>query len=112
MCITYHYGWVSAGADGSGRKGVEGGTRVELFRAEVVRAVTQTAADGTALIPTKGNNDKQDVSDNVLILKQWFPTRGTCGYQGVRGIIVLCVTISVWKIVGKKESKQVAKRNY
>lgn len=62
---TYHYGWVSAGADGSGGKGVESGTRVELFRAEVVWAVAQTTADGTALIPTKRNNDKEDVLDNM-----------------------------------------------
>lgn len=51
MC-TYHYGRVSAGADGSGGQRVEGGTGVELFGAQVVRAVAQTTADGTALVPT------------------------------------------------------------
>lgn len=59
MCIAYHYGRVSAGADGSGGEGVERWTRVELFRAEVVRAVAQTAADGAALVPTEGDKDTQ-----------------------------------------------------
>lgn len=60
MCApgTYHYGRVPAGADGSGREGVQSWTRVELFRAQVVRAVTQTAADRAALVPTRGDNDK------------------------------------------------------
>ena len=56
MCVcacTYHYGRVSAGADGSGGERVEGGTGGELFGAEVVGAVAQTAADGTALVPTE-----------------------------------------------------------
>lgn len=59
VCITYHYGRVSAGADGSGGEGVERRTCVELFRAEVVRAVAQTAADGAALIPTEEDKDTQ-----------------------------------------------------
>lgn len=59
VCISYHYGRVSAGADGSGGEGVERGTCVELFRAEVVRAVAQTAADGAALVPTEGDKGKQ-----------------------------------------------------
>lgn len=59
MCIAYHYGRVSAGADGCGGEGVERRTCVELFRAEVVRAVAQTAADGAALVPTEEDKGKQ-----------------------------------------------------
>lgn len=52
MC-TYHYGRVPAGADGSGGERVEGGAGVEFLGAQVVRAVAQTAADGTALVPAE-----------------------------------------------------------
>ena len=62
--LTYHYGWVPAGADGSGGKRVEGGTGVELFGAQVVWAVTEAAADGAALIPATKDNDREE--GNIL----------------------------------------------
>lgn len=58
---THHNGGVPAGADGRGRQRVEGGTSVELLGAEVVGAVTQTAADGAALVPA-ARDRKMDVS--------------------------------------------------
>lgn len=70
MFIAYHYGRVSAGADGSGGEGVERRTCIELFRAEVVRAVAQTAADGAALVPTeeKGHTEMvQTLFVSVLV---------------------------------------------
>lgn len=70
MCITYHYGWVSARSDGSGGKRVESGTGVELLGAEVVGAITQTTADRAALIPAEGKNNKQEVSADNYILKK------------------------------------------
>lgn len=59
MYVTYHNAGVSAGANRSGREGVESGTGVELFRAQVVWTVTQSTADGTALIPTKKDHEKE-----------------------------------------------------
>lgn len=65
VCETHHDGGVPAGADGCGGKGVEGGTGVELFGAEVVGAVAQAAADGAALIPANGDKDSMSVSSDL-----------------------------------------------
>lgn len=65
VCETHHNGRVPAGADGRGGKGVEGGTGVELFGAEVVGTVAQAAADGAALIPANGDKDSMSVSSDL-----------------------------------------------
>lgn len=65
VCETHHDSGVPAGADGRGGKGVEGGTGVELFGAEVVGAVAQAAADGAALIPANGDKDSMSVTSDL-----------------------------------------------